>query len=176
MFKNLILVFAISLFCLGCPGGDGGSSSDVNVEPRDFYIENHKVYALFMPCWSLDQPMAEHQEELVEGRPSEDVEILRPGQKYLLEVEFYNDQDNTRWIAFEVFVDGKRTSSSGEDFTITKHKSNTARIMLFDRLPYNYVGRSVTIDVWLEDTNGVTSEVYTIDVKVERQIWYPPAE
>ena len=175
MLRNLILVLAISLFCLGCPGGSSNGGSDEVEQHREFYIENHKIRAMFKPCWGLNKPADGGQvNDVIEAEVEEYKTILHSGQGYTLQVGYYNDQDNTRWIQFEVFVDGNRMSSAGRDFTINKHREDVAWITLFESLPYDYVDKEVTIDVWLEDVNGVASEVYTIEVEVERYIWFPP--
>ncbi len=185
MFRKVLLISAlvISLISTGCPGGSGGSSNK-HVE-RDFYIESHEIVTVWRPCgfYGLDGGSGSADEILQEGDPaqSEDfIHIIYPYNTYVLIVEYFNDQDNTEWISLETFVDGKRWSSAGslikgkyvKSMVEEQEGHGKAVIDLVDRVPWNWVGKDVTFDVWLEDENGVKSEVYTIDVKVMPNIWY----
>jgi len=164
MYKLTLALLLVVSFCIGCPGG-----SDSDSVERNFYIESHEIKSVYKPCF-LDVPLKE-EKPLYE----DDVYILYPRGSYVLFVDYFNDQDNTEWIQFEIFVDGKRWSSRG---SIIEHPKNgpkddktIAYITLFETVPFTLEGKEVVVDVWLEDENGIQSEVYTFEVVV-RQLWY----
>lgn len=175
MLRNLILVFAISIsfLCLGCPDDNGGSN---NVE-RDFYIEDYHIQAMWRPCFGLDQPHAEGTDELTQPEFEDYNYILIPGRSYMLTIDYFNDQSNTRWIAFDVYVDGERFSSSGAIATVGKkivkivEPEGSTSIVLFNYVPLNLEGRDIYVEVWLEDKNGVASEIFIFDIEVH-QLYY----
>ena len=202
MFKKLSLLtlaLSIALILTACPFDSGGGSNNKHVE-RDFYIEDYRIHGVFFWCYyGLDQPYSTNgvpadaeafdQTKIVTNpeidlpeQEENKVYILQPGRGYVLEVDYFNDQDNTEWIAFEIFVDDKRHSSKGEQVYKKGKKvpkdefekgEGTASIVLFRSVPWQFEGKDVQIDVWLEDENGVKSEVFTFDVAVI-QLWYPP--
>ena len=168
MLRLMLVIMLVVGFCVGCPDND----NDSNVQ-RDFYIENHDVMGMWKPCGIY---YSDASEEITESKAEveEHMILLYPGSSYILSVDYYNDQVNTTWIEFEIFVDGERWSSSGivADYFGKKGSSQQedgsgqARIILFDPVPYSFAGKEIQIDVWLEDENGVQSEVYSFDVRV----------
>jgi len=173
MLKKLLLILAlvVSLVCAGCPGD--GSSSNKNAQ-RDFYIESHEISTIWRTCYGLDEPHDNGGEpdEIQKPVLEDEVYKLQPGVGYNLIVDYFNDHTNTKWIAFEIFVDGERYISSGSVINPAKkayletEEGGKASIVLFDVVPYNLQGRDISIDVWMEDEEGVKSEVYTFDVAV----------
>lgn len=163
MFKKMFLLVCIVLLCAGCPGGSSNGGSE---EAREFYIEDYKIFSTWQTCWRLDSGSA--SEEVSEPEPleapiKERKNILYPYHSYSLFItSHYNDHDNTKWVAFEIFVDGERFSSAGAPFI----EDTKSTILLFNRVPWSLVGKEVVVDVWLEDADGVKSEVFTFDVMV----------
>jgi len=187
------LVILAAVVVAGCPwDSDSGSGK----QPREFYIEDYTISPIYYWCWyGLDQPhtggvpadagaFEESEVEVLDRVIPPETEdgkmyIFQPGRGYQLTVEYFNDQDNTTWVAFEIFVDGEKQSSSGAKIIpFRKEKEpevegeGSATILLLYMVPWNWEGKEVQVDVWVEDENGVKSEVFTFDVAVI-QLWYP---
>lgn len=178
----LISILLVSLAITGCPSDNSG-----NKIQRDFHIENHYVRPEYIKCWYyLDEPMPLASEMPEYKEIVETLELIYPGHAYGLQVTYFNDQEETNrvsWIQFETFVDGQRYSAGGmvvpdDGGTGPKiSKGPFANINLFHYVPYDLVGKTVTVDVWLEDESGVASEVYTFELYVQhRWIIYPTTE
>lgn len=180
MFKKSFLIVAlvvVSMLCAACPFDSNSSGS--KAPPRDFYIESHEIYGVWRPCIYYSEDGGSGSDEIQEPVEEEDsASIVYAGHSYILHVEFFNDQVNTKWIAFEVFVDGERVMASGSAIPGTfkqvpeTEEGGMAWINLFNNVPWNWHEKEVVVDVWLEDENGVRSEIYTFDVVVIPRIWY----
>ena len=174
----LVIVLVMALVCVGCPDN---SSNNKQVEQREFYIESHEIYGVYYPCWALDQPQdsggASYKISEDEVQKEDEVYIIRPGSGYMVHLKYFNDHANTEWVQFEIFVDGKRYSSSGSTLYpfFKKHaepeQEGETYIELFRYTPWYLQGKEISVDVWLEDEEGIKSEVYTFDVSIIN-IWY----
>ena len=153
MHKYIIgfLVVLLAIGAIGCPFDSNGSGGK-KAEPREFYITDYEITPVYHKCYILpDKP------HIMEDTTN----ILQPGMGYSLEVNYFNDYDNTVWVAFEVIVDGERFSSAGSLVI-----DGLAEIVLFHITPYQIEAKQVEVDIWLEDEDGIKSEVFTFDVLV----------
>lgn len=173
----VFLILILSVFLLGCPlDNDGGSNS--SVEEREFYIEDHQIMIAYYKCFNplIDYPTDSGggSDEILGPIKEDSRYILQPGRSYTLGLDHFNDHDNTTWIQFEIFVDGERYSSSGVIAVVKKYKhlgEKELGILLFHSVPWGFEGKIIVIDVWLEDEDGVKSEVYTFEASVH-SLWY----
>ena len=175
MFKKLsILALFISLFYItGFSGCDGNGNGNGNFGyERQFYIEDHQIFSMWRKCGIYAV-----EDEIQGPIPvEEEITNLQQGYSYILAVDYFNDQDNTKWIEFKILVNGEKWLTKGSVIQkYLKYPESTdgkrTSIILIDPVPWDWVEQEIVVDVWLEDENGVQSEVYTFDLTVEA-VWY----
>ena len=171
------LVVVITLLCLigvGCKSSGGGGDA---VEDREFYITDYSIEHIWYACWyPMDSGSGSEGETFQQADPevesgdlpeySDSRYLLRVGGSYMLFVDHINDKDNTAWLAYEIFVNGKRYRGAGIADSIYKSRDQLWAIVLFQHVPWDLRGKTVSVDVWFEDEDGVASEIYTFDLTI----------